>query len=964
MLANIPEKVMHRVRWVLASCWLILIFSLFYDPISPWLTHFNTTWSPFQLSPHINHIDSCIKVQGVCLQEEPYGLGASFFWGLIVPSGVFMLLIFGHEFWRRICPLGFMSQIFRFLGKQRQKKRVDKKTGKTHYELVKIKSDSWLGKNYLKLQMGLLYVGVCGRLLFYDSHRIILGSFLLFTIASAILVGYLYAGKTWCQYFCPMAPVQAFYGEPRGLLNSVAHEGQKTVITQSMCRRPNPDGSESSACVACNSPCVDIDAERSYWDAIKRPDYKLLYYSYAGLVVGFFLYYYLYSGSWAYLLSGAWTHQENQLDLLFSPGFYIFNTAIPIPRLIAAPLTVATCMALGYFLGIRLERIYKSYQLKLNPALNNQQIQHQIFTLTTFWVFNFFFIFAGRSYISKFPIQVQYLFNLGLVLASSLWLYRTWSRSSERYSRESLANRLRKQLTRLKVDVSRFLEGRSLDLLSADEVYVLAKILPGFTGDKRLEAYKGILRDSLEEGYVNSASSLEVLQQMRGELGISEQEHLTILTELGVEDPDLLDPNQQRSRENQLRLQSFRQRIRGMVGSKRRRGAKGLGRELLKVVKKEKAIGDVLDKEGGSVESLSRKYGITLEEEKQIIANLDEDSQLERRSQLLLQQLQDLYDTELALLYPPEILNIPHLRKGLEILRNTVAQKQQVIAKGVLKILEEWDSGTEATRLVLALATLTPNVLPSLLENHDQKWTERLNDLYLSRLQQQLKLAESIPPKVSEDLMIAYLETLLAEPDSLTKTVSLYLLNKLDKQRGKQQAHQLLDSYLMLNPSLKETAQQIINDTGEQASKVITPLERLLYLSSCDLLKGLKAESLMELSYQVPIKEYKQSDIIWEQGDITKDLFLLLDGKVEYQQILEDDTVIVDEVEPVNFLNKLEILGNLEAITTVIVTSPKACFLVIEGTILNELIEQDKRFARNVIEQESRQLQELQRLAS
>ena len=113
-----------------------------------------------------------------------------------------------------------------------------------------------------------------------------------------------------------------------------------------------------------------------------------------------------------------------------------------------------------------------------------------------------------------------------------------------------------------------------------------------------------------------------------------------------------------------MRLQSFRQRIRGMVGSKRRRGAKGLERELLKVVKKEKAIGDVLDQEGGSVESLSREYGITLEEEKQIIANLDEESPLERRSQLQLQQLQDLYDIELALLYPPDVLNIPHLRKG------------------------------------------------------------------------------------------------------------------------------------------------------------------------------------------------------------------------------------------------------------------------------------------------------------
>ncbi len=125
MLANIPEKVMHRVRWVLACGWLVLIFSLFFDPVSPWLTSPNTSWSPFKLN-----LDSCIRVQGVCLPEEPYGLGSSLFWGLIVPSGVFMLLIFGHEFWRRICPLGFMSQIFRALGKQRQKKRVDKKNRK------------------------------------------------------------------------------------------------------------------------------------------------------------------------------------------------------------------------------------------------------------------------------------------------------------------------------------------------------------------------------------------------------------------------------------------------------------------------------------------------------------------------------------------------------------------------------------------------------------------------------------------------------------------------------------------------------------------------------------------------------------------------------------------------------------------------------------------------------------------
>ncbi len=86
-------------------------------------------------------------------------------------------------------------------------------------------------------------------------------------------------------------------------------------------------------------------------------------------------------------------------------------------------------------------------------------------------------------------------------MVSTLWLYRTWGRSPELYSRESLASRLRKQLSKLPLDVSRFLEGGSLESLNPNEVYVLAKILLGFTGEKRLQAYKGVLREALQEGY-------------------------------------------------------------------------------------------------------------------------------------------------------------------------------------------------------------------------------------------------------------------------------------------------------------------------------------------------------------------------------------------------------------------------------------------------------------------------------
>lgn len=636
MFAKTPERQMHRVRWLLTCSWLLLIFSLFYDPISPWLTDPNNTLSPLRIEPEV-----CVKVQGVCLEQTSYALGARLFWTAIVPAAIFILLVFGHELWRRICPLSFLSQIPRALLRQRQHRRVDPKTGRTSYELAKVKKNSWLGRNYSYLQFGLFYLGLCIRLLFVNSDRLALGIFLIFTILSAIAVGYLYGGKSWCQYFCPMAPVQKIYAEPGGLLTSKAHEGERT-ITQSTCRIVNQEGKEQSACVACQSPCIDIDAERSYWDGITKPDQKLLYYGYIGLVISFYFYYYLYAGNWDYYFSGAWTHEANQLTTLLSPGFYLFNKPIPIPKLVAVPLTLGFFAGGSYFLGRKLEKTYKSYLLQTNQSLSKEQIQHRIFTFCTFVVFNLFFGFGARPNIALLPQLGQYFYDVLLVLLSTLWLYRTWGRSSDLYSRESLANRLRKQLRSLQLDVSRFLEGRSLESLNPDEVYVLAKILPGFTTEKRLQAYKQVLREALEEGHANFSNSLEVLIQMRQGLNISDKEHLTVLRELGVESPDLLNPNKQRTRENQVRMHCYHDQIASMVGSKRRRAASGLGRELLKVVEKEKSIQDVFPKAPQGMRFLRREYAITLEEEEQILANLEWEAELLHRADILLNQLQEL----------------------------------------------------------------------------------------------------------------------------------------------------------------------------------------------------------------------------------------------------------------------------------------------------------------------------------
>ncbi|BCL36962.1 4Fe-4S binding protein [Nostoc sp. MS1] len=141
------------------------------------------------------------------------------------------------------------------------------------------------------LQFAWLYIGLCGRLLFFDADRLLLGLWLLFTIVFAITIGYLYGGKTWCNYFCPMAPVEKIYSPFGGLFNNGTNASNQLIITQSMCRIVSPEGIERVACVGCKNLCIDIDPERAYWHELKKPEETFVRYGYVGLVIGFFVYY-------------------------------------------------------------------------------------------------------------------------------------------------------------------------------------------------------------------------------------------------------------------------------------------------------------------------------------------------------------------------------------------------------------------------------------------------------------------------------------------------------------------------------------------------------------------------------------------------------------------------------------------------------------------------------------------------
>ena len=532
MLDKLPEKQMHKIRWVLVLGWLVLIFSLFYDPISSTLTVPNNLNSPFVLPSEVFTPQGCVKVQGECLSAHPYAMGARIWWTMIVPVSIFIILVFGHEFWRRICPLSFISQIPSALGWQRKRKLVDPVTGKIYYRLVAIGENSWLGRNHLYFQFGLFFLGLVARIVLINSDRITLGLFLIFTILSAIVVGYLYEGKSWCNYFCPMAPVQMLYTGPRGLFGTQAHQEPKSKITQSMCRTVDSTGREKIACVGCKSHCIDIDAERTYWEELNKPGRRLVQYGYLGIVFAFYFYYFAYAGNWDYYFSGAWTHEENQLETIFAPGFYLFDRAIPIPKLIAVFLTFAFFVGMSYLLCLGLEKAYRAYRKHLNKPVSREQAQHIIFTICTVSSFWIFFSFGARPNLNLLPMSALMTFNALVVLVGSMWLDRTLGRSRQQYNRERLASSLRRQLKKLDLDFSQFLEGRSLNELNPDELYILAKVLPGATQQDRRRVYVAIVREALVEDMVNAMDSAKIFKTLRQELGFNEDYHYAVLNQL------------------------------------------------------------------------------------------------------------------------------------------------------------------------------------------------------------------------------------------------------------------------------------------------------------------------------------------------------------------------------------------------------------------------------------------------
>ncbi len=538
------ERQAHITRWVLLSGWLLLILSLL-----------------FGLDPYPFDVNRCGGSPD-CHSHE----GNQIFWGMVVPSALFILVVLSHELWRRICPLAFVSQLFRALGRQRT---VPGKGGRR--EVAKVDPHSWLGRHHVQLQWSLLIAGLCLRLLLVNSSTLGLGLLLLGTVLAALLVGWAYGGKVWCQYFCPMAPVQTIVTGPRSFFGSPAHVETSSRITQSMCRTFGESGTLQSACVACQAPCLDIDSERAYWqDLSGQRGLNWAWWSYPGLVIAFFLLIKDESrGSLDYLRSGMWAYDNECVHYLWSPlgaGFWTFG----LPRLVSIPalLVLAAWVSVWFFGWWQ-----RAQQRQLTPEFGDRAGEvstSHTRLLASFVAVNSFFWFADPSIGLLGPAGGQVIRSLVLIV-SGMWLHRGWHRDKGAYTRESTSSSLRTQLEKLIPDISSYLDGRSIRELSAGEVFTLARVLPVHVRETKRTIYKAVMFDLFSTGRLDRATALVQLEELRQSLELVEEDHFATIRELAVQDPQILHLDAAQREIRKLRQEAAAEAIEELLKATRNR---------------------------------------------------------------------------------------------------------------------------------------------------------------------------------------------------------------------------------------------------------------------------------------------------------------------------------------------------------------------------------------------------------
>ena len=422
------------------------------------------------------------------------------FWTMALPILPAGIVIAGFHPWRNVCPLAFWGELGQRANRGQQR-RVPR----------------FMEKWAPVFPFAFLFFALSGRLITTNGDGPWLGSLLIVLGLMAALTNWLFTGKTWCNFICPVATIERIYTEPNSLRRT--------------------ENSQCVRCTACKRGCPDIDQEAAYWRDVEEWPRKVVYYGFPGLVLSFYVYYWLRAGDWDAYFGGGWTAEIVSWELVFGEGFFFWPG---IPAIVAAPLSLFAFIVASYLL-------FEGLELVASRVWPGEAGRHRVLSVAAFAAFSIFYVFAGQPSLRRVPYMPEVVAFIAPVVAMA-FLVRRWFRTRKAHLEERSAKRLLQQW--------------DFDEPPPEDV---AGVFAYFKAREHMrEQQVSVYRDAVVEchsGTPITAHEVHLLEMLRQQLGISEAEHRQVMEDLEERQRRAMRDGEGLSPEERLQREGYREAL-------------------------------------------------------------------------------------------------------------------------------------------------------------------------------------------------------------------------------------------------------------------------------------------------------------------------------------------------------------------------------------------------------------------
>lgn len=708
------------------------------------------------------------------------------FWTMLLPLLPMSIVLMGFPRWRRICPLAWFGELGRKLNRGTQR-RVPK----------------WLERWFFVVTFGLMLAMLALRLLATNGDGIWLSGLLIGLALTAALTNLVFTGKTWCNFICPVGLIERIYTEPNSL--------------------PAGPNSQCVRCTACKKHCPDIDQENAYWQDLTSAGRRIAIFAFPGLVLSFYLYYWLRHGDWEAYFDGRWTHLPASAELIGGAGFFFLPR---IPALVAAPLTLLVLSAVSFAVFVGIEAIVGRF------VDDVERRRHLTLTLAAFAAFSTFYVFAGAPTLRRLPGATRAVAFAAPLVATVVSVKR-WRRTRERYIQERGAVKL-------------LLSWPFEDPPPKDPGEVYAWIKAGeHAREKQLAAYESMVREILADGLVDSGE-LRLLEEIRKQLGVSAREHERVIERLTEEERQLFERG-------------------GVAGVEERAQLEGYQTALAEALLRGASMSEVT--------ALRRAFGVTREAHARLL------EQMRGESGALLGRARGQIEHALSVRRDLTILGAPD-QPGARGFLAWLLQGEQEAAVG--RVLEFLEIAGDAERV----RGLRPGLLAGELDLREAAVRQLLaacpgSEALIHELEPVLLDSAPKTAKPDPEAWIEMLERLAGAIDPYVRAGAVWAAGGDGGTSSPIVARALDDPH----PLVRETA-LLCRSRAEEGRGApqdrfsnLATIEKMQFLRGVPLFAHLDPEDLEDLARLTEEETFTTPQVLCEEGDLEADaVFIIVDG--------------------------------------------------------------------------------------